>query len=172
MMSHIDFTTPSGDAPSGWIGYPTDLGDAWIAWDRGGITRLGLPGMAPPSRSAQDAPGLVTDLIQALQRYFGGIAPLPAVETIGGVPEGTALRRAIYEVVCDIPSGATMTYASIARAVGRPGAARAVGAAMAANRHAPIIPCHRVIGSDGSMRGYAGGIEMKRRLIALEARYA
>jgi O-6-methylguanine DNA methyltransferase len=62
-----------------------------------------------------------------------------------------------------------MTYAAVAAAVGRPGAARAVGAAMAANRFAPMIPCHRVVGSDGSLRGYAGGVEMKRYLITLEA---
>ena len=62
-----------------------------------------------------------------------------------------------------------MTYADVAALVGRPRAARAVGAAMAKNRFAPMIPCHRVIGTDGSLRGYAGGIEMKRRLLDMEA---
>jgi len=70
--------------------------------------------------------------------------------------------------VASIPRGATMTYATVAAAVGRPGAARAVGAAMAANRFAPVIPCHRVVGSDGTLRGYAGGLEMKLRMLVME----
>ena len=61
-----------------------------------------------------------------------------------------------------------MTYAEVAAEAGRPGAARAVGTAMAANRFAPVIPCHRVVGSDGSLRGYGGGLEMKRSLLAVE----
>jgi O-6-methylguanine DNA methyltransferase len=75
----------------------------------------------------------------------------------------------IYERVVAIPPGSTLTYAEVARECGAPGAARAVGAAMAENPVAPLIPCHRVVGSDGSLRGYAGGIEMKRRLLDMEA---
>jgi methylated-DNA-[protein]-cysteine S-methyltransferase len=81
----------------------------------------------------------------------------------------TELVGKIYEKVLSIPPGSTMTYTAVAAGVGHPGAARAVGAAMAANRFAPIIPCHRVVGSDGSLRGYAGGLDMKQALLALEA---
>ena len=80
----------------------------------------------------------------------------------------TDLQAAIYDVVSAIPAGETMTYRQVAEAVGRQGAARAVGAAMAANRFAPMIPCHRVVGSDGTLRGYAGGLEMKRALLEME----
>jgi len=62
-----------------------------------------------------------------------------------------------------------MTYAAVASQVGHPGAARAIGAAMAKNRFAPMIPCHRVVGTDGSLRGYAGGLAMKRHLLEVEA---
>jgi len=75
----------------------------------------------------------------------------------------------VYRAVTAIPPGNTMTYADVASQVGHPGAARAIGAAMAKNRFAPMIPCHRVVGTDGSLRGYAGGIAMKRHLLEVEA---
>ncbi len=81
----------------------------------------------------------------------------------------TDFETTVYRIVAAIPAGATMTYAEVADQAGRPGAARAVGAAMAKNRFAPMIPCHRVVGSDGSLRGYAGGLDMKRQLLAMEA---
>ncbi len=80
----------------------------------------------------------------------------------------TPLDLAIYATVAAIPPGETVTYAEVARCVGRPGAARAVGAAMARNPFPPLIPCYRVVGADGSLRGYAGGLALKRRLLELE----
>jgi methylated-DNA-[protein]-cysteine S-methyltransferase len=81
----------------------------------------------------------------------------------------TPFERQILEVVCSIPAGSSMTYGAVAAAAGRPGAARAVGAALARNPFPPAIPCHRVVGADGGLRGYRGGIEMKRRLLQAEA---
>ncbi len=80
----------------------------------------------------------------------------------------TPLDLAIYATVAAIPPGETVTYAEVARRVGHPGAARAVGAAMARNPFPSLIPCHRVVGIDGSLRGYAGGLALKRRLLELE----
>lgn len=83
-------------------------------------------------------------------------------------PQGTAFQRAVWTALTQIEFGATCSYADIARAIGRPTATRAVGAANGQNPIAIIIPCHRVIGSDGSLTGYGGGLERKRFLLALE----
>ena len=85
-------------------------------------------------------------------------------------PRGTPFRQAVWDQLLRIPYGETATYGEIARAVGKPAASRAVGGA---NHHNPIsiiIPCHRVIGADGSMTGYGGELHRKRALLALEAR--
>lgn len=82
----------------------------------------------------------------------------------------TPFQRRVYEAVLKIPKGQVRTYAEIARAIGRPKAARAVGQALKRNRWAPAIPCHRVVASDGTLGGYsaAGGLQAKRRLLRRE----
>ncbi len=151
------------------IAYPTSFGDGWVAFVGDAVAELGLPGARSPYRNTAPAPEAATTLAARLADYWQG-GPLPvAPDGILRAAGTTALTGTICRRVTAIPAGETMTYAAVAAAVGRPGAARAVGAAMAANRFAPMIPCHRVVGSDGSLRGYAGGVEMKRYLIALEA---
>jgi methylated-DNA-[protein]-cysteine S-methyltransferase len=81
---------------------------------------------------------------------------------------GTAFQRAVWDAVARIPYGETASYGEIARRVGKPGAARAVGAAVGANPLPIIIPCHRVIGADGSLTGYGSGLDAKERLLRLE----
>ena len=81
---------------------------------------------------------------------------------------GTEFQRAIWQQLMEIPFGETTTYAHHARSIGHPKALRAVGAGIARNPVSIIVPCHRVIGSDGSATGYAGGLERKRRLLDLE----
>jgi AraC family transcriptional regulator of adaptative response/methylated-DNA-[protein]-cysteine methyltransferase len=83
---------------------------------------------------------------------------------------GTAFQHRVWEALRRIPAGSTASYAEVAEAVGAPGSARAVARACASNRIAVAIPCHRVIGSDGSLTGYRGGIERKRTLLAKEAK--
>jgi AraC family transcriptional regulator of adaptative response/methylated-DNA-[protein]-cysteine methyltransferase len=83
---------------------------------------------------------------------------------------GTAFQHRVWEALRRIPAGSTASYAEVARAIGAPKAVRAVARACATNRIAVAIPCHRVIGSDGSLTGYAGGIERKRALLAKEAK--
>jgi len=80
----------------------------------------------------------------------------------------TAFQRKVYDVVRKIPKGQTRTYAQVAVAVGKPGAARAVGSALAKNPFAPKVPCHRVIRSDGGMGGFAWGINKKIQLLQRE----
>ncbi|MDR2727361.1 MAG: methylated-DNA--[protein]-cysteine S-methyltransferase, partial [Deltaproteobacteria bacterium] len=83
--------------------------------------------------------------------------------------EGTPFMRRVWEELCGIPYGETRSYKEIAVAIGRPGAMRAVGMANSRNPIALIIPCHRVIGADGSLTGFASGVDLKRRLLELEA---
>lgn len=83
---------------------------------------------------------------------------------------GTAFQRAVWEQVATIPRGSTRTYAEVAAAVGRPGARRAVGAAIARDPRCLAVPCHRVVGERGALVGYSGGVGAKRWLLDLEAR--
>lgn len=81
---------------------------------------------------------------------------------------GTAFQCAVWKALVQIPYGETRSYQEIARAIGRPQAIRAVGAANGANPVALIVPCHRVIGSNGNLTGYGGGLQVKSGLLALE----
>lgn len=81
---------------------------------------------------------------------------------------GTAFERRVWEALRGIPYGRTCSYGELAAALGAPGAVRAVGAANGRNPIAVIVPCHRVIGADGSLRGYGGGLSLKERLLRLE----
>jgi methylated-DNA-[protein]-cysteine S-methyltransferase len=83
---------------------------------------------------------------------------------------GTEFQRAVWSALVAIPYGETITYAELARRIGRPSAIRAVGAANGANPVPVIVPCHRVIGANGTLTGYGGGIERKQWLLALEGR--
>ncbi|HET9426406.1 MAG TPA: methylated-DNA--[protein]-cysteine S-methyltransferase [Gemmatimonadaceae bacterium] len=83
-------------------------------------------------------------------------------------PEGTAFQKTVWRALRDIPAGATITYSELANRIGRPGSTRAVAAACGANPIAVIVPCHRVVGKDGSLTGYAWGIERKRMLLERE----
>jgi methylated-DNA-[protein]-cysteine S-methyltransferase len=86
--------------------------------------------------------------------------------------EGPEFNQLVWKALCDIPFGTTTSYGAVARTIGHPHAARAVGAANGANPIALIVPCHRVIGSDGSLTGYGGGLALKRKLLEHEARVA
>jgi len=82
---------------------------------------------------------------------------------------GTDFQRSVWEALCEIPYGRTVSYSELAAAIGRPSACRAVGAANGRNALAVVVPCHRVIGAAGALTGYGGGLERKRLLLALEA---
>jgi methylated-DNA-[protein]-cysteine S-methyltransferase len=86
--------------------------------------------------------------------------------------EGPDFDRKVWKALCDIPFGTTTSYGAVARTIGHPKAARAVGAANGANPIALVVPCHRVIGADGTLTGYGGGLPLKRKLLEHEARVA
>ncbi len=106
----------------------------------------------------------------AVARYFAG-----ELDALGGIRVellGTAFQRRVWTALLGIPVGRTVSYGALARTVGEPAAARAVGAANGANPIAIVVPCHRVVGGDGRLAGYAGGIERKRWLLRHEQQAA
>jgi methylated-DNA-[protein]-cysteine S-methyltransferase len=102
-----------------------------------------------------------------LAEYFSGKRTVFALDL---APRGTPFQLAVWNALLEIPYGDTISYAELARRIGKPSAVRAVGAANGANPIPVIIPCHRVIGSNGTLTGYGGGIERKQWLLALEGR--
>lgn len=111
-------------------------------------------------------PAVFGDAQAQLRAYFAG-----ELETfdLPLAPRGTEFQLRVWQALREIPYGETATYGELAAAVGRPHAPRAVGAANGRNPIAVIVPCHRVIGANGTLTGYAGGLERKRILLELEA---
>ena len=103
---------------------------------------------------------------QALRAYLGG--EINAIDGLVVETGGTPFQRAVWAGLRSIPAGETLTYAALAARIGKPAAVRAVGAANGANPVGVVVPCHRVIGADGSLTGYGGGLERKRWLLAHE----
>jgi methylated-DNA-[protein]-cysteine S-methyltransferase len=128
--------------------------------------RFGADDDAPDAPDdARDHP-IVAAAAAQLAAYFAGARrtfDLPLA------PTGTAFQRAVWRALGDVAYGQTTGYGALARALGRPTAARAVGAANGANPLPIVVPCHRVIGADGTLTGYAGGLTIKRWLLAHEA---
>jgi O-6-methylguanine DNA methyltransferase len=143
-------------------------GATWhAAFTERGLCRLAFPGAAwiPGARAARTGPEL-EGLARQLDAYLRG--ELQAFD----VPldlRGTPFQRRVWAEVAAIPRGEVRTYAQVAATIGTPAAARAVGAANGANPVPIVVPCHRLVGSGGDLRGYRGGLEWKRRLLALEA---
>ena len=106
-------------------------------------------------------------LSAALVAYFAG--DLGAIDGLPVAATGTEFQESVWHALREIPYGETWSYAQLARRIGRPKAVRAVGLANGANPVGIVVPCHRVIGADGSLTGYAGGIERKRWLLAHES---
>ena len=105
-------------------------------------------------------------LTDAIARYFVG--DLAAIDTLPVQTAGTPFQREVWHALREIPCGTTISYAMLARRIGRPNAVRAVGLANGSNPVGIVVPCHRVIGSNGSLTGYGGGIERKRWLLRHE----
>jgi len=150
------------------------LGTLQLTAEDGALTGVHFPGQKhdcprqPHWRRADDEPVLAAARTQ-LAEYFDGRRSdfdLPLA------PRGTPFQQAVWQALLAVPFGATSTYGAIAGAIGRPTAVRAVGAAVGANPIGIVVPCHRIVGADGSLTGYAGGLDRKTKLLALEARAA
>ena len=148
---------------TGWILRVTEADDAIAAVT---ILRQTEAGMEAGISDAtcQDTP-LLLEAKRQLEEYFAG---LRAAFSLPLAPEGTDFQKAVWRELENIPYGETRTYGQIARALGNPKASRAVGMANHKNPVAIMIPCHRVIGADGSLTGYAGGLDIKETLLRLE----
>ncbi|KRW60606.1 cysteine methyltransferase [Aeromonas allosaccharophila] len=147
---------------------PTRCGDLLVAINESGLVHVdfvaGLRALPDMSDWQQEREALAPFLAE-FDAYFAGrlqrfSLPLAA--------HGTAFQQAVWQALCDIPYGETRSYSDIARAIGKPDAVRAVGAANGRNPLSIIVPCHRVIGQNGSLTGYAGGLEIKKMLLDLE----
>ena len=142
--------------------YETKLGLLLVACDGGAVTRLQwveeMPRTNAPTPLSDEAAEQVRTWLDGARETFA--LPLD--------PHGTDFQRAVWRQVSAIPYGQTRSYSDIAAALGRPKAVRAVGAAIGRNPIWLAIPCHRVVGKDGALTGYAGGLERKRFLLDLE----
>ena len=143
------------------VPFETPAGTVYISSSDGKITYIGFE-KGPVSRAAD--PVIVTAEEQ-LTEYFSGKRKN---FTVPFAVTGSDLRKDVCNALMKIPYGETRTYKEIAAAAGRPGAVRAVASAVGKNPISIMIPCHRVIGSDGKMRGYAGGIPFKEYLLETE----
>lgn len=108
-----------------------------------------------------------SQVVEQLDAYFAGQLRTFALKTAGA---GTPFQQRVWATLCGIPYGTTATYGDIARRIGAPTAVRAVGLANGHNPISIVVPCHRVIGANGSLTGYGGGLERKRILLDLESR--
>lgn len=160
-----------------WTEYESPLGRLTLAGEEEGLTGLWLEGqkyfgrgLAPDAVRREDLAAFAAAR-HWLDRYFSG--EKPGGRELPLCPEGTPFQRLIWSLLLDIPWGETTTYGALARGaaerLGRNGmSAQAVGGAVGRNPISIIIPCHRVVGAEGSLTGYAGGLERKRWLLAWE----
>ena len=149
----------------------TELGSLRLIITDRGLADLVIgsaPAQAPASRPALAVPKVSARLVRQLQTYAAG---RPVRFTIPlDLRAGTAFQQKVWRALQTIPYGETRSYAWVARKIGKPKATRAVGTACGANPVPIVVPCHRVVASDGSLGGFSGGLPLKRRLLALEAR--
>ena len=181
LMRIIDPDEPSAWRDGGrgetirWTVAASALGPMLLAATAKGICRLSFDEDEQALRRIFPNATLVEDDGSMARPVAGAVAaverPLEAPDLPLDVA-GTAFQEAVWRELRSIPPGETRSYAQIAAAVGKPGAVRAAGSANGSNHVAVLIPCHRVVRSDGSLGGYAGGLERKRRLLEAEARSA
>lgn len=148
--------------------YQTPIGRIGLAENGSAITDLIFENHeSPVAWDAEETP-LLKKAAQQLSAYFAGELrdfDLPLA------PQGTTFQRAVWNALLEIPYGATRSYGQVAAAVGNSKASRAIGMANHSNPIAIIIPCHRVIGSNGKLVGYGGGLEIKEFLLEMERHY-
>ena len=144
----------------------TPIGELRLVASTTGLQSVYFPG-TPPALEAEDGTTpVLAETVAQLEAYFAG------TRTTFSLPldlRGTEFQRAAWRALAAIPYGETVSYAEQAHRIGRPDAVRAVGAANGSNPLPIVLPCHRVIGSDGSLTGFGGGLDVKRALLDHEA---
>jgi methylated-DNA-[protein]-cysteine S-methyltransferase len=152
----------------------TRLGWVGVAWSARGLVGITLPQATEaaalerlPAASGPAPEGLdIKALVDKLQRYFEGQEVVFDEPLDPGI--GTPFQQQVWAITRAIPRGQTRTYGDIARQAGSPGAARAVGQSMANNPWPVVVPCHRVVGHDGRLTGFGGGLAMKEQMLTME----
>jgi len=146
------------------------IGLLLLAADNAGLREITFPknGMPPsPQPAWHEDSSAFTEPMRQLRAYFAG-----ELETfdLPLAPGGTPFQQRVWNELCKIPYGETISYGQLAQHIGNPNASRAVGLANGSNPIPIVIPCHRVIGSNGKLTGYGGGLPIKEKLLALERR--
>jgi methylated-DNA-[protein]-cysteine S-methyltransferase len=151
-----------------WHELDSPVGRLLLAGDGESLIQVGFQSgprpLRPPGGWIAD-PAPFRAAMAQLAEYFAGKRRRFELAV---APRGTEFQRRVWRALGEIPYGRTVSYGELARGIGRPGASRAVGLANGANPLPIIVPCHRVIGADGSLTGFGGGLPIKRRLLALE----
>ncbi|MCP5109207.1 MAG: methylated-DNA--[protein]-cysteine S-methyltransferase, partial [bacterium] len=149
--------------------YESPLGVLVLAGDEGGLRRILFPSEEKPAGPAVDwrdgGPASISETAEQLDAYFAG--ELREFD-LRLAPEGTPFQLEVWRELERIPYGETISYGELAARLDKPKASRAVGAANGRNPLPIVIPCHRVIGGDGKLTGYGGGVDIKRKLLDLE----
>lgn len=151
-----------------WTRMQSPIGDLILVEENGALTTVGFtngtrPATPPPD--GEERPERFDEVIRQLQEYF---SVARREFDLALAPQGTPFQRRVWNALREIPFGRSASYGEIARRLENPNAMRAVGLANGRNPIPVIIPCHRVIGADGSLTGYGGGLPIKRKLLALE----
>ena len=146
--------------------HPTPIGDLLLLAERDALVSIRMDASLPPGTLRDDDDPLLRHVGERLDGYFAGE---PADFDLPVRTSGTPFQERVWSALRDIPYGATISYRELAERIGAPKAARAVGVATGRNPVPLILPCHRVIGSDGSLTGYGWGTGRKRFLLELEA---
>jgi methylated-DNA-[protein]-cysteine S-methyltransferase len=151
-----------------WHETESPVGRLLLAGGTGALRRVHFQAGPHPLRVPsgwQHDPAPFADVLAQLEEYFAGARNM---FTLRLAPAGTPFQLAVWSALQAIPYGETVSYSELARRLGRPGSARAVGLANGANPLPIIVPCHRVIGADGALTGFGGGLGIKRALLSLE----
>ena len=145
--------------------YDMPIGKVEIVEEDGKIRELNLTAETPLAGTVNAQTPLIIQACEQFREYFAGKR---TCFTLPLAPKGTAFQQKVWQALQEIPYGKTASYKDIAEKIGCPKGCRAVGMANNKNPIAIVIPCHRVIGCDGKLVGYAGGLEMKEKLLHLE----
>jgi methylated-DNA-[protein]-cysteine S-methyltransferase len=164
----MTFLEPIADAPANWHRVDSPIGELQLVGDGRSLTQLEMSPRSAPAGASHD-PEAFGEVEAQLDAYFAGELTEFDVPL---APAGSGFQLAVWEALTRIPYGETASYGEVAAELGRPDAVRAVGSTNGRNPIAVIIPCHRVIGADGTLVGYGGGLPRKRLLLELEAEHA
>ncbi len=143
----------------------TPIGELCLVAEEDALTTIYLPPWELPEATMDPAHPVLTRAKEQLRAYFQGELKEFDLPLRG---EGTAFQKTVWKALCKIPYGVTVSYGHIAKDIGLPHASRAVGAANGKNPLSIVVPCHRVIGANGSLTGYGGGMAAKRWLLTHE----